>query len=59
MNGIAIIRTKLNKVSERDQTNWVKWLPFIELAYITRIHSTTKLTPYKLMYGIKCTGFET
>ena len=50
--------TTLRKLAEKDRINWPNWLPFIELAYNTRIHSTTKLTPFELTFGIICRHFE-
>ncbi len=48
----------LRKLTEKDQSRWDEWLPFIELAYNTRVHSTTKITPYEATFGVKCNGFE-
>jgi hypothetical protein len=48
----------LRKHSEKDQTDWPKWIPFIMIAYKTRIHSTTGFTPFELMFGRKMNKFE-
>ena len=50
--------TALRKLAEKDRKNWRVWLPFIELAYRTRVNPKTKLTPYEILYGIKCNHFE-
>jgi hypothetical protein len=32
----------IRKLSEKDKTKWHEWIPFIDLAYNTRIHSITR-----------------
>jgi hypothetical protein len=49
----------LRKHAEKDQTNWNKWIPFILIAYKTRVHSTTAYKPFELMFGRKMNNFET
>ena len=41
----------LRKHAEADPITWTKWLPYILLAYRTRIHSVTKYSPFQLMFG--------
>jgi hypothetical protein len=48
----------IRKLAEKDHTKWFEWIPFIKLAYNTRIHTTTKKTPYELTFGMKCNTFE-
>ena len=48
----------MRKLAEKNHKNWTERIPFIELAYKTRIHSSTKLTPYECMFGVKCNYFE-
>ena len=51
------IISMLRKHAESDQLNWDKWLPYLEYSYNTRIHSTTKFSPYEILYGIKANEF--
>ena len=41
----------LMKHAEQNPANWNKWLPFILLAYRTRVQKSTKFTPLELMFG--------
>ena len=43
---------------EKDTLSWDKWLPYILLAYRSRIHSSTKYTPFELMFGRKMNFFD-
>ncbi len=54
----TIIET-LRKHAEKYQANWNKWITFILIAYITRVHSITGYTPFELMFGRKMNNFET
>jgi hypothetical protein len=47
----------LRKHCEGDHNNWHKWIPFVLFAYRTRIHSTTNLSPFELMFGRKANKF--
>ncbi|KAA8534356.1 hypothetical protein F0562_031893 [Nyssa sinensis] len=31
--------------------DWVKWLPFAEYSYNTSVHTSTKVTPFEVIYG--------
>lgn len=35
------------------QTDWDEWIPMAIFAYNTTVHSTTKFTPYELVFGIQ------
>jgi hypothetical protein len=48
----------IEKNTENDPTNWDKWLPYILLSYRSRIQTTTKLTPFELMFGRTMNAFE-
>ena len=43
----------LRKHAETQELDWDKWLPFILLAYRSRVQKSTKYTPYELMFGRK------
>lgn len=48
----------LRKYSENDPECWDDWIPFVLLAYRSKVNSTTGYTPYELMYGRKMNMFE-
>lgn len=35
------------------QTNWDEWIPMATFAYNTTVHSSTKFTPYELVFGMQ------
>jgi hypothetical protein len=41
----------IKKHSEKDTKTWDKWIPYVLLAYRTKVHGSTGLTPYELMFG--------
>jgi hypothetical protein len=68
----SAIRPELNLVPSRNKlsasqpyqrtilisSNWTAWIPFCLLAYRTRVHSSSKFTPYELMFGRKINDFS-
>ena len=48
----ATLVNSLRKHAEAEPDKWVDWLPFILLAYRTRVHSTTKQTPIVSIFSI-------
>ncbi|MCA9761179.1 MAG: hypothetical protein KC463_06680, partial [Streptococcus sp.] len=48
----------IRKLAETNRNKWAQWLPFIDFAYNTRVHSTSKITPYECMFGIRCNNFD-
>jgi hypothetical protein len=48
----------LRKHAEANPSNWNLWLPFIELSYNSRVQSSTKYSPYEILYGIKMNTFN-
>ena len=48
----------LRNFTEDDQITWIELIPFILLAYRSRIHSITKKSPYELVFGRKMNLFE-
>ena len=38
---------------DEDQTNWDQWIDFAMFSYNTTVHTTTKFTPFELIYGTK------
>ena len=45
------MKQTLTAYVEKSGENWVKYLPYVQFAYNTSVHDTTKCTPYELMYG--------
>lgn len=37
----------------RDQTDWDQWLDFAMFSYNTTTHTSTKFSPYELMFGVQ------
>jgi hypothetical protein len=50
--------TALRKHAELNNKLWVAWIPYVLLAYRTRVHSSTKFTPFELMFGRAMNTFE-
>ncbi|CAF1031511.1 unnamed protein product [Brachionus calyciflorus] len=48
----------LRRHCEQNPEDWPKWVPYVLLAYRTRIHSSTFYSPFELMFGRKMNGFE-
>jgi len=47
----------LRKCSEGNPIDWPNWLSFIEYAYNTRQHSSTKYSPNELLFGVRTNEF--
>ena len=50
--------TVLRKHCESNPQDWYKWLPYVLMSYRTRIHSTTGMSPFSLMFGRQMKGFK-
>ena len=48
----------LKKVCFENNLDWAKWIPYLLIAFRTRIHSTTGFSPFELMFGREMNGFE-
>ena len=48
----------LRKHSENDPNRWTEWIPFVLMAYRSRVHTTTGYTPFELMFGRKMNNFK-
>ena len=48
----------LQKHAEQKPKDWVKFIPFVLMAYRSRVQSSTKLTPYEVLYGKEMNVFE-
>jgi hypothetical protein len=48
----------LKKHAEDNPDDWDKWLPFVLLAYRTRVHTTIGHTPFELMFGRTMNEFD-
>jgi hypothetical protein len=55
-NGTLI--TMLKKHAEENPEDWDKWLPFVLLAYRTRVNITTGHTLFELMFGRTMNEFD-
>ncbi len=55
---VGTMKRALRKLSEKDHTKWPVWTPFIKLAYNTRKHTITKVSPFKLLFGMEANSFE-
>jgi hypothetical protein len=56
MNGT--IAEAIRKHATADHDEWPKWIPYVLMAYRTRVHSTTGYTPFELMFGRKFNSFK-
>jgi hypothetical protein len=45
------LETYLWCFSSDKQHQWVQWIPLVEWWYNTSYHTTTKMTPYEVVYG--------
>jgi len=48
----------LRKLSEADTSKWIDYVPYVMLAYNTRIHSTTNYSPFELVFGRQSNKFQ-
>ena len=48
----------LRRHCEQKPEEWPEWIPYVLLAYRTRIHTSTKFSPFELMFGRKMNGFK-
>ena len=48
----------LKKHCENEPTEWHRWIPFVLMAYRTRVHSVTGFTPFQLLFGRPMNKFE-
>ena len=48
----------IKKHAEKNPTDWDLWIPYVLMAYRTRLHSSTGFTPYELMFGRSMNEFE-
>ncbi len=45
--------TVLKKHAEAEPLNWDKWISYVEYSYYTRTHSTTKYSPFEILFGVQ------
>jgi hypothetical protein len=48
----------LRKYAELDPDNWNIWVPFVLIAYRSRVNTTTGFTPHELIFGRSMNEFE-
>ncbi|KAL5840346.1 hypothetical protein ACOSQ4_012954 [Xanthoceras sorbifolium] len=46
-----ILEQYLHCFTADQPTKWIDWLPLAEFCYNTSLHSTTKMTPFEVVYG--------
>ena len=49
----STLKDYLKHYINQNQTNWDKYIPLAMFSYNTHIHSSTKFTPYELLFGHK------
>ena len=54
----STIAASLRKCAEANTDSWHKFVPFVLLAYRTKIHESTKMSPYSLVFGREANHFE-
>ena len=53
----SILVNALRKHTENNNKEWDKWIPFVLMAYRSRIHSVTGFSPFELLFGRKMNTF--
>ncbi len=48
----------LRKYAGENPQNWTDWIPIVMIAYNSKVHSSTQMTPYEVIFGRKMNGFE-
>ncbi len=48
----------IRKHCENNTAEWDLWLDYVIFCYNTRIHSSTKYSPYELVFGLKANVFD-
>jgi transposase InsO family protein len=54
----SVLAEALRKCGEKDKDNWHKFIPFVLMAYRSRVHSSHGYSPYELMFGKKMNHFD-
>jgi hypothetical protein len=49
----SVVVNSLRKHTEQNQKEWNLWIPFVLMAYRSRIHSVTGFSPFELLFGRK------
>lgn len=53
-NSHKVLGAYLRSYVTQQHSEWDTWLPYYVFSYNTSVHSSTKYTPYELVYGKKC-----
>jgi hypothetical protein len=54
----SVLAEALRECGEKDKDNWHKFIPFVLMAYRSRVHSSHGYSPYELMFGKKMNHFD-
>ncbi|RVW39375.1 Transposon Ty3-I Gag-Pol polyprotein [Vitis vinifera] len=49
---VTIAKAFVANVARDQPRKWIEWIPLAKLNYNTLIHSSTKMTPFEVVYGI-------
>ncbi|KAH9792459.1 Integrase catalytic domain-containing protein [Citrus sinensis] len=51
-NGYTVIMVVVDRLTKRSAAQWLEWIPWAEFSYNIATHSSTKLSPFEVVYGI-------
>jgi hypothetical protein len=54
----ATVTNMIAKICEKDTTKWHEALGYVELAYNSRVNSSTGYSPYEVVHGFKMNSFS-
>jgi hypothetical protein len=54
----ATLMESLRKYCDEERDNWPNRIPFVLMAYLTKLNTSTHFTPYELLFGREMNNFE-